>query len=347
MSKDEIIIINTSTKYSGLGRYARDLSKATDGDLLSVRIDKSISRDQFDGRIIDALFIPGLGSGWYLTLKFPSIFLRKLKKMLYEQYRDAIIHYSSQGIPHLIENSKTVTTIHDLFNIKSPNGDFSSKTINRMINGLNDDSRILTVSQYMKKKLTEIGIRGKMDVIYPAINSVFHPLNNKIEIRRRLGIPEDKIMILNVSSLDRRKNIRAIIETREKLDGSFLFAHVGPEIPGFLNFTRVDDTLLNDIYNSADIFLFPSLDEGFGYPVVEAMAAGIPVVASNIEVFREIVADSALLVDPNPNDLVCGIKEALNSKEELISKGIERSVQFDFQHFKEKIESYYSQLDSY
>ncbi len=104
---------------------------------------------------------------------------------------------------------------------------------------------------------------------------------------------------------------------------------------------------MNEIYNSADVFLFPSLDEGFGYPVAEAMAAGLPVVASNIEVFHEITADSALLVDPDPNDLVSGIKEALDSKEELVSKGIERSVQFDFHHFKKKIESYYSQLNSY
>ncbi len=182
MLKDKIVIINVSTKYSGLGRYARDLSSATGGNLISVKIDKSISSDNFYGRVIDALFIPGLGSGWYLSLKFPNLFLRKLKKILYAQYGDAIIHYSSQGIPHLIENSRTVTTIHDLFNITSSNGDYSSNIINRMIDRLNDDSRILTVSQYIRKNLTEIGIRGKIDVIYPAINPVFHPMNNRIEI---------------------------------------------------------------------------------------------------------------------------------------------------------------------
>ncbi len=343
MNAKRILIINESSKYSGLGRYARDLSTATGGELISLRTDRSIPVDRFDGRVINSVFIPGLGNGWYVSHRFPKLFLRRLMKVI-DNEDISIVHYSSQGIPHLIETDRTVTTIHDLFSLELASADRSSLLIRRQIEKLDGDNYIITVSNYIKKKLIEKKIKGKIDVIYPAISSAFKPLENKIALRKKLGLPEDKTVILNVSSLDKRKNIPAIIKTKERSDGNFLFVHVGPEIPGFLNFTNVNDALLNEIYNSADVFVFPSLDEGFGSPVLEAMAVGVPVVASDIEIFRETLGDSAILVEPTPENIVNGVKEAINSKDDFISKGLTRSKEYDFQHFKERMEYYYSRI---
>lgn len=89
--------------------------------------------------------------------------------------------------------------------------------------------------------------------------------------------------------------------------------------------------------NCSDLLLFPSLDEGFGYPLAEAMTVGIPIVASNIEVIREVCKDSAILVEPGLDDVRRGICDALNMKTELVERGLVRSKKFSIQNFSSEI----------
>ncbi len=89
-----------------------------------------------------------------------------------------------------------------------------------------------------------------------------------------------------------------------------------------------------DLLKNADVFVFPSFAEGFGMPVLEAQAAGTPVVASDIPVFKEILGGSALLVNPSkPEEIAEAVYKIIKNpslKEDLIKKGYENIKRFDW-----------------
>ena len=93
-------------------------------------------------------------------------------------------------------------------------------------------------------------------------------------------------------------------------------------------------------YARARVFAFPSLDEGFGMPVLEAMAAGVPVVASNRSALPEVCGDAALLVDPEDSDALYGALARLCSDEHLtqslIERGRRRAAEFSWKKAVEK-----------
>ena len=90
--------------------------------------------------------------------------------------------------------------------------------------------------------------------------------------------------------------------------------------------------MLAKLYRTAELLVFPSLDEGFGFPVLEAMSAGLPVVTSNCSAMTEIAGGAARLVDPKDTDSIeAGIVEVLSDNEAratLIDKGLKRAAQF-------------------
>ncbi len=102
----------------------------------------------------------------------------------------------------------------------------------------------------------------------------------------------------------------------------------------FIDYVEAGD--LNALYSAADLFVFPSLNEGFGLPIVEAMAAGTPVVTSDVASMPEIGADAVVLVNPNdPDDIAKKIHEVLSDNtlvNSLIERGLKRAK--DFTWFK-------------
>jgi glycosyltransferase involved in cell wall biosynthesis len=97
---------------------------------------------------------------------------------------------------------------------------------------------------------------------------------------------------------------------------------------------RLPDTEVVALMNAADVFVFPSLEEGFGLPPLEAMACGTPVVTSELSSLPEVVGDAALLVDPkNVEEIASAIKQVLvdhTLRESLITKGLERVKKFSW-----------------
>ena len=118
-------IINESTKYTGLGRYAIDISLATNAKLFSLKLDYSIDPSKYPGRVTSYKPFLKIGNGWYINHRFPSIFLASIRKQIENQITpDTIMHYSSQGIPRLNLNNRYFYTVHDLFGLNSKyNGD--------------------------------------------------------------------------------------------------------------------------------------------------------------------------------------------------------------------------------
>ena len=183
-------------------------------------------------------------------------------------------------------------------------------------------SLVLTVSQASKDRITrELGIPAdKVFVTYEAASPIFCQTQDVEEIsgiRTRYNLPADYIMA--IGSADPRKNISTLVQAYAQLPANLKTAYqlviiwTHPlmadtlmrqvEDLGLIEYVRflmrVPDEDLVLLYNGASLFVFPSLEEGFGLPLLEAMACGTPVVAGNNSSIPEVVGDAALLVQPN------------------------------------------------
>ena len=110
----------------------------------------------------------------------------------------------------------------------------------------------------------------------------------------------------------------------------------------------VSDADLPVIYQLSELFLFPSLREGFGIPIIEAMACGVPVITSNTSSMPEVAGNAAHLIDPNEPEEICrGMLKIVfneNYRKELIQKGLERSTAFSWNSMAFKVLEQYKEL---
>ncbi len=227
--------------------------------------------------------------------------------------------------------------------------------------------KIIAVSQSTKQDLINFyGIRpSKIKVIYSGIGEEFKTQNSKLKtqnhilkvktIKKKYNLPEK--FILYFGTIEPRKNIIGLIKAFEQLKLANLYKSdlklVIAGSPGWLYQdvfkTAQESKYKNDIiftgfiedkdkpylYNLAEVFVYPSFFEGFGFPPLEAMACGLPVITSNTSSFPEIVGDSAIMVDPYKIDEISfALKEVLtdkNLREELIKRGLKQVKKFSWQ----------------
>jgi glycosyltransferase involved in cell wall biosynthesis len=170
----------------------------------------------------------------------------------------------------------------------------------------------------------------RIRVAHPAAAPVFSPRGKRAEFGRPY--------VLTVATLEPRKNLETLLAAHELLDGAFDLAVVGaagwgpqPRLdrPGVKRLGYVDDTELARLYRGASVFAYPSRFEGFGIPVLEAMASGVPVVASAHPSIDEACGDVAVRADPeSASALAKAIREALAHSEELVPRGIAHAARF-------------------
>lgn len=165
---------------------------------------------------------------------------------------------------------------------------------------------LITVSQFSKQEIMRFYPfiqEEQISVAYGAVDSTrFHRLSS---------VPAtEHPFALAVSSIDPRKNFPMLVKAFKGIDGCLLYIvgkqnHVfsqqnglDEELPNVRFLGRVSDEELTRLYNQAVCFIFPSIYEGFGLPLLEAMTCGCPVLASDIPVFREVCGDAAIYFNP-------------------------------------------------
>ncbi len=216
---------------------------------------------------------------------------------------------------------------------------------------------VLTISEQSKMDIEKyLKVPGeKITVTKLAAGPRYHQLDPaEIEVMlKRLRLEQP--YILYIGSIEPRKNLLRLLEAYQKLcewSGRWRLVIVGArsywksspvaekvEKLGlkdkviFTGYVRDED--LPALYNGADLFCFPSLYEGFGLPVLEAMACGVPVVTSNTSSLPEVAGEAAILVDPyNVTDMAAAMRRILEDRElagELREKGLARAAQFSWE----------------
>jgi len=207
----------------------------------------------------------------------------------------------------------------------------------------------------------------KIKVIYPGVDERFKKLNSKISIEELHELNPNKKIILYVGNTRPYKNLPRLLEAfkllQKKKSENYQLVIGGGEKRNLPLLKKIvldlgieKDVIFSEnltdaevvaLMNAADVFVFPSLEEGFGFPPLEAMACGTPVVTSNVSSLPEVVGDAALLVDPeNVEEIASAIEKVLTDeklREELIRKGFERVKRFSWEKTaRETIEVYKS-----
>ena len=184
---------------------------------------------------------------------------------------------------------------------------------------------VITISEFTKQEVIEVlgTAPEKVHAIPIAVEEPFTPDGPRAE----------GDYVLSVGTLEPRKNLGRVQQAARALAVPLRVIGAegwgGVKVEGWAG--RVSDEELAALYRGARCLVYPSLYEGFGLPVLEAMASGTPVVTSRGGATEEVAGDAAVLVDPLDVDAIAaGITEALARGEELRAKGLERAADFSW-----------------
>ena len=260
---------------------------------------------------------------------------------------------------HTVGRYGGIVTIHDLWLERFP--EYSSKFLGQRLSSYKTKRtaararKVVTVSRFSARELIEVfGLSvDRIAVIPNGVSEDFFPRKDPdafMALEKRIGLTTDRFLLF-VGGADPRKNHRVVMEAASLIAAhlkghTLVFAGTSSHRFGSYESTaksyglmsqllcpgRLSQWELQLLYSYADLFVFPSLYEGFGMPVLEAMACGAPVITSKTTALGEVAGDAALLVDPrNARELADAMVQVLEDdalRATLKSRGFARVKQF-------------------
>ena len=239
---------------------------------------------------------------------------------------------------------RTVTTFHDLFVITGEYSttDFRARFAEQARQAARRSDLIIAVSRFTAGQVEEfLGVEAARIRVIP----------HGVHVPALPNLPRQNL-VLFVGAIQRRKNIRALVRAFERMPASWRLALAGAadgfgaaeELRAIDGSPRKGDidvlgyvtrTEIEALYRRARIFAFPSLDEGFGMPVLDAMANSVPVVTSQRSALPEVAGDAALLVNPeDPEEIATALVRLASDPalcEDLARRGRERVLLFSWE----------------
>ena len=332
-----MLVINgrfTQQPQTGVQRYAQEISALIEGEIISPPYQSRIG-----GNIWEQCYLP-LASG---------------SELLWSPCNSGPVIKRRQ-----------ILTIHDVSVFDHP--EWFSRAFRlkcqTLLPLLAKNCLAITTPSYFSKKRIESVLsvpEKKINVIPCGVSeSFFSQQQDYSDIKKYTGGYQ---YILSVSSIEPRKNHKNLIRAWNKISArypEYKLLLVGSHFDCFSDlafnskessiiFTGyVDENTLRSLYKSASLFVYPTLYEGFGIPLLEAMAAGVPVITSDIEVITEVVKDCAVKINPRDyHALSKAIDTVLSDNElrqNLTNKGLDRAELFSWNNPAQKMQSLVNSL---
>ena len=293
-----------------------------------------------------------------------------------------IVHVIDHSEAHIVrwvkqKGTPVVVTCHDLINFFYRNNlqgsvqlpIVSSGLWLRSVKGMKQANHIVTVSSVTAHDTTQLlAIDPAQITVAPnAVEAIFQPSpsHQRDTLRQQQGARPETICLLNVGSNHPRKNLSTILQAVAilvqqglpvqlwKVSADFtdeqkaLIAQQNLE-PYIRYLGNPDKATLVQIYSAADILVAPSLHEGFGMTLLEAMACGTPVITSNLSAMPEVAGDAGILVDPHRSEAIAAAVTHLHhdsvAYQALVVKGLDRAKQFTWENTALQIAQIYEHL---
>ncbi len=335
MNKQSIIIEDGLNLYqkTGQGQYTQNIYDI----LIDMGYQVEMTRKPFMEKIKNSTVKRILYILW-INFVFPILTMFK--------NADIIIFTNTLTPFYKIPNKKYYPVLHDLWAYKSPETvTFIQNLYTRIVIASikNTYEKIITVSETIKQEIVDFFNCSEEDVnvVYNYFSFGEKPVldyskEEQLKILSKYNI-ESKKYILSVATLNKRKNIPMLIDAYNQLDSDIKLVLVGKASSESFNcnnqniiFTGyLSDDELKVLYNHAFLYVFPSVYEGFGIPIIDAQVFGIPVLCSDIPVFKEIAGNGAEFFELNTLDIVKKIKTLLedNYKENLLIQNGYNNIQ--------------------
>lgn len=320
-------------------------------------------------------------------LKYPNVnFIKNpinqdnyFKKLLSVLYVFIYIRFKYKNVKSIenftlpffnVKNFKSIFTIHDLRKIHFSNFIFTKLAFKIFFKHfLSKSKNIIVVSKSVKNEMFKYFKELNISVIYNTIETdSFKKIRNKeiYQIKKKYKLPDN--FILTVGHHEMRKNFLRLIKAihiLKKEHPSIKLILVGQKadetlkIKNLINnlklssnikiFSNLNDFELRCFYRLSKLFVFPSIYEGFGIPILESMASSKPMVLSNLEVFREITENKYVYFDEyDPLSIANKIKYVMKNKKiqkKMVNYGRKRIKYFSIDNQKKNINHFYKRIN--
>ena len=299
------------------------------------------------------------------------------QRLRWEARRADLVHILDHTYAHLGASARrkpVVVTVHDLMPVivlrseaDGWAGGLRRRFLQRALKVLRTAQAFIVGTEWLKRELaTWLGDDRKIRVVPFGVDRSFfvESPGGRERQRDRWRIPEHAFVVLHVGSTVERKNVPLVIQAvaRLRAEADVYLLQVGGRLTrdqddlvdrlGLRPFVRsvpgADETTLRRAYRAADVLLFPSLYEGFGFPVLEAFASGVPVVTSGAGGLREVGGDATIVVegrDPGAYvQAITDLAEDEDHRDALVERARTRARSFTWQKTAERTAEIYRQM---